>query len=242
MIGRPRPNLPSLVRGLSIVELMVGVAIGLFILAGATLVATTQLSDNRRMLLENQVNQDLRAALDIIARDLRRAGYWFKAASAVWPQSAAAALDNRYVLVSAQSDQIEYWRSQDERMRCGGKVMCGGYDYPDDRDPDENAGFRFDRERELIEMLVSEGNWQALTDPAVMKVTDFSIDLRGVQSLDVPCTVNCPTLGPKGCPLKLRVRNAIVTLTAQAVHDPNVVRSAKSVVRLRNDVVVEEAC
>ncbi len=33
-----------------------------------------QLSENRRVLLETQVQQDLRAAADIIARDLRRAG------------------------------------------------------------------------------------------------------------------------------------------------------------------------
>jgi type IV pilus assembly protein PilW len=38
-------------RGLSIVELMVGVAIGLFVVAGAAMLLSTQLSDNRQLLL-----------------------------------------------------------------------------------------------------------------------------------------------------------------------------------------------
>ena len=55
--------------------MMVGIAIGLFIVAGAVALVATQLGENRRMLLETQVQQDLRAAADIITRELRRGGY-----------------------------------------------------------------------------------------------------------------------------------------------------------------------
>ena len=63
-------------RGLSIVELLIGLAIGLFIVGGAIKLFVDNLTNNRRLLLETRVNQDLRAAADLIARDLRRAGYW----------------------------------------------------------------------------------------------------------------------------------------------------------------------
>ena len=63
-------------RGLSIVELMVGIAVGLFVVAAASTLVATQLSDNRRLMLETQVHQDLRAAADIITREVRRSGYW----------------------------------------------------------------------------------------------------------------------------------------------------------------------
>jgi len=223
-------------RGLSIVELMVGVAIGLFILAGATMVATTQLADNRRMLLENQVNQDLRAALDIITRDLRRTGYWGQTTSTVWSNDIGTTLDNPYGSFTATTTQIEYSRSQDERVgRCPGECDNGRVDN------DERAGFRLSPSGATVDMLVSVGNWQALTDASVMKVTNFRIDLSGSQSVDVPCTDTCPAVGPTGCPIKLQVRNAVVTITAEAVHDPKVVRSAQSFVRLRNDVM-EEVC
>ena len=51
---------------------MVGVAVGLFVVAAASMLVATQLSDNRRLTLETQVQQDLRAAADIITRELRR--------------------------------------------------------------------------------------------------------------------------------------------------------------------------
>ena len=63
---------------------MVGVAIGLFVVAAASMLVVTQLSDNRRLTLETQVQQDLRASADIITRELRRAGHWGKARDGVW--------------------------------------------------------------------------------------------------------------------------------------------------------------
>jgi len=75
--------------GLSIVELLVGIAIGLFILAGATLVTSTQLSNNRLLLLETQIQQDLRSTADLITRELRRSGYWGGAPTTAWPMAGA---------------------------------------------------------------------------------------------------------------------------------------------------------
>ena len=71
-------------RGLSVVELLVGVAIALFIAAaGATLLAS-HLRENRALLLEARLMQDLRTAADLVTRDLRRAGHWGAAVDGVW--------------------------------------------------------------------------------------------------------------------------------------------------------------
>lgn len=61
-------------RGISLVELMVGIAIGLVIVAAALFALTHHLRENRAMLLETRLMQDLRTTTDLIARDLRRAG------------------------------------------------------------------------------------------------------------------------------------------------------------------------
>ncbi|MGY4828147.1 PilW family protein [Sphaerotilaceae bacterium SBD11-9] len=61
-------------RGLSIVELMVGLAVGLTVIAAALLALTHHLRENRGLLIEARLMQDLRTATDLIARDLRRAG------------------------------------------------------------------------------------------------------------------------------------------------------------------------
>ena len=63
-------------RGLSIVELLIASALRLFLVGGAITLFIGNLTNSRQMLLDARINQDLRAAADLIARDLRRAGYW----------------------------------------------------------------------------------------------------------------------------------------------------------------------
>jgi prepilin peptidase dependent protein B len=61
-------------RGLSLVELMVGMAVGLLVVAVALFAITQHLQENRNVLAETRLLQDLRTVTDLLARDLRRAG------------------------------------------------------------------------------------------------------------------------------------------------------------------------
>ena len=61
-------------RGLSLVELMVGSAIGLIVVASALLALTHHLRESRGQLLETRLMQDLRTATELVAHNLRRAG------------------------------------------------------------------------------------------------------------------------------------------------------------------------
>ena len=63
-------------RGASLVELLVGMAVGLLIAAGGVMLLTGNLRDNRSLILEARLMQDLRTASDMVARNLRRAGAW----------------------------------------------------------------------------------------------------------------------------------------------------------------------
>ena len=63
-------------RGLSIIELMVGLTLGMVVVIGGISLFVSNATTSRQLNLETRVNQDLRAAVDLIARDLRRAGYW----------------------------------------------------------------------------------------------------------------------------------------------------------------------
>jgi type IV pilus assembly protein PilW len=62
--------------GLSLVELMVAIAIGLFLLAGAV----TIFANSKRTYVEQEdmsrIQENLRYALDVLSRDLRSAGYF----------------------------------------------------------------------------------------------------------------------------------------------------------------------
>ena len=240
----------TLCRGLSIVELMVGITISLFILAGASLVLTTQLDSNRRLLLEAQVQQDLRTTADMISRDMRRAGYWGKAFCNVQPASQDAACQgvrNPYngmapaVAAGAQVvGTLEYRRSTDSENGRNINFEDDGVDSEAGR-PREHVGFRFNQGAGTIEYMVGNNNWQALTDPAVLQITQFSMTINS-QALPVPCNaVGCQAQGP-ACngPMSVHSREVTFTIVGRAVHDASVERSLRENVRLRNSVAVEQ--
>ena len=219
-----------LVRGLSIVELMVGIAIGMFVLAGATLLVSSQLSDNRLLLLETQVQQDLRATADLVARDMRRGGYWANAGSTVWPAAGAVAPTNPY-------------RGAWTDVGLGGRSEWS-YSYSSDspltpendaEDAAERFGFTLNTSSDAIEMRIGGAGWQALTDANVVRVTQFTVT-PNPQTVVVPCSKACPGGGTACWPTHVVLDYSIV-IAAEAVHDARVQRSIRSDVRLRNDRV-----
>lgn len=229
---KPESRMPlAPARGLSIVELMVGVAIGLFVVAGATLAVTGQLSENRRLLEDTRIQQDLRAAVAIISRDIRRAAYTGLAYRGVWPlDNAAGSLTNAYAAmtpVSGATGQVVYSAS---------KALSPGQEDNVLTD-DEVSGFRYNANAKSIEMQLGRGNWQALTDPASVVITRFDITVNDAD-LDVPCAQQCP-VGPNGRALKLSTRNVQFTIVGQSATDPTVIRTLSNAVRVRNDIVWE---
>ena len=213
-------------RGLSMVELLVGVAIALFIAAtGATLLAGS-LRENRSLLLEARLMQDLRTAADVIARDLRRAGYWAAATDGVWVAGATSVGTNPYVAVapgSAASDAVSFRYSRDAT---------------ENNLVDSNEQFGFRLRAGAIEIQLGAGNWQALTDAGTLSVTAFSV-APTVQdiSLEGFCASTCPA-GSSTCPPHQQVRSLAVAITGRLAGDASVTRSVRSDVRLRNDPVI----
>ena len=218
-------------RGLSIVEMMVGVAIGLFVVAGAAMLLATQLSDNRRLLLETQVQQDLRATADIIVRELRRAGRWGRARDGVWAGGGAPVV-NPYSAVEPVAGGGAFADGEEASTV---EIAYSSVDLEADEDgavaDAERRGFRLDNG--VIQTQLGAGNWQALTDGNTLRVTSFTVRMNR-QPVALACAKPCP-VGAVACPPQLEVRDMQVDITGQAAHDPSVQRSVRSNVRLRND-------
>jgi type IV pilus assembly protein PilW len=211
-------------RGLSVVELLVGVAIGLFLVGGATKLFVDNLTGNRRLLLEARVNQDLRAAADIIARDLRRAGYWNSSLTGVtWP-----AATNPYSTAASAVTLSTYSAASAVTYSYQGSGF---------------TGFRVSPGGAL--QARSGGSWQDLTDSQSVRVltdgTGFSItpDIQTI-SLGGNCTPPC-ALGSAGCPV-LNVQRYVIRIRGQSVSDSSVVRQIEESVRVRNDQVPTPSC
>jgi type IV pilus assembly protein PilW len=216
-----RPQSKACQRGLSLVELMVGIALGLFVVAGASMVVVTQLGDNRRLLLETQLQQDLRATADIITRELRRAGH-DPNATAVISEPAAPSLPNPFAAVQHSAGdsevQFNYWR---------GPGVVGPF------------GFRLSSSG-VVQSLLGIA-WQDLTDGAAMNVTAFTVTPLTPSVTQIPCPTGCTAdpadPGYTACWPTVTVRSYVVDITAQARNDATIQRSIRSEVRARNDLL-----
>lgn len=224
MLSPRRPPRPRL-RGMSLVELMVGITVGMFVVAGATVLVTSQLGENRRLTLETQVQQDLRAAADLVVRDLRRAGYWGGAHNGLVATGAASAASNPYDALG--TDVADAPATEVTFAYARGPVEDGAVDAA------EQGGFRL--RSQAIQMLLG-GNWQTLTDVNTLQVTNFQVQVRS-RNITLPCAAACPA-GTADCPPRQTQRDVTVDIAGRATHDPAVQRSVRSHALLRNDTVL----
>lgn len=215
-------------RGLSIIELLVGITVGLFVLTGATMVATNQISDNRRLLLETQIQQDMRTAMDIVVRDIRRSGYGFHADEI---PAVGAPLPKEYPF-------------QPAGVLNSANPLLYTYSYengPDDNGVVDDRDFRgFMLEDGVIKVRLGKNNWQPLTDGETVEIKTFKAEAIPISTRNLTTETcsgsSCPS--SNGCG-DARVVSRIIRLTMEgtARHDPTVKRTLVNSVRVRNDEV-----
>ena len=208
---------------------MIGLAVGLFVIGGSLSVFVSNVTNSRRMLVEARLHQDLRAAADLITRDLRRAGYWGHAiAGTIAVGFTSATTPNPYAAIATTASSIGYNYS----------AAANGTNAENDAlDANEQFGFRVDA-KGVIQMQTATGTWQDLTDRNVMKVTALSIDDSA--STSVPMGGLCSTpmaAGAANYPY-IVLRQYTLILTAQAAGDAQVTRQLRTRVKARNDAFV----
>lgn len=192
-IGRSR-------HGLSMIELMVGITIGLIVSAGASFLAVNQISEHRRIMIETQIQQDMRAVGEVLRQELHRAGYSAMDAFNIWTPpttstaSAITAQPNPYAPITILNEgkdnsEIHYQYFTDKvdlAVSYSGTVP----DY-------SKFGLRI--KNSTLEFQLGLDNWQPLTDPEVIRFNKLSIsaDTQNIpldDFCDKPCSgANCPS-------------------------------------------------
>jgi Tfp pilus assembly protein PilW len=226
-------------RGVGLVELMVGITVGLIVTAGAALVATRQINEHRRLMLEVQMQQDLRIAADLLQQDMRRAGYRGLPASGVWePERNAGATgaqdaaSSPYAAAStnATGDQLLYRYA---RPPAGATAV----NKTNVLASNEQFGIRWNRSNKSLEIQLGLNNWQPITDPDVVKIENFtaSIVTQQVQLVDL-CDPTALCVAAGTCPTQ-GVRQVNFTITAVAKSDSSVQRTLNVSERIRADEI-----
>jgi prepilin peptidase dependent protein B len=229
------------IRGVSIVELMIGLALGLFVVGGGLLMLAGFTDENRRLLLETRLNQDLRAASDVVTRDLRRAGYWNAAHTGVWATGGPAVPpQNPYSRMDGTACAgANLAPGQSSTTTLPSAALCYALEATVDATPgaiDNNERFGFEVDGGVIYTVADGGARQALTDPKSIAISDLVITPSS-QVLDASsyCKTACnPAAVGANCP-QVVVREYEVLIKGNLPGDAGINRFLRSNVRIRND-------
>ena len=218
--------------GISIVELMVGIAISLIVVAGGLMLLANFTSENRRLLLETRLNQDLRAAMDVVTRDLRRAGYWQGATAGMWVDGGPnVPAQNAYRFFYGSACNASPLGASSPSPAASASSVCYTVSADANNAVAATEYYGFHLTSGVIYAVLAGAGQQAITDAGTITVTDFvvtpssqSIPMAGF--CKYTCTTNCP---------RLVVREFEIVMKGQAPTDLTVQRQLRSNVRVRND-------
>lgn len=152
--------------GVSLVELMIGMTIGLFILTGALMVFSMTIRGGTDVMRAARLNQDVATAMAIMSNELRRAG-----------RTATERDDMIRPLRTTWSQPIQIPTSS-----------CILYSYDQNLnnaiDATERRGFARHTDGSLrmgenVTDCTGIANWPELTDPAIINVTSLTFDTQG---------------------------------------------------------------
>lgn len=193
-------------RGLGLVELLVGVAIAMVLIAGASLVYVNSLRGTTASSALMQVNQTLRTVSGVIEYDLHRAGYWGRAA-------AGGATPNPFMVRAASGSGTA---STDLFVSAGQDCILYTFDLNSDGvvDPagSEFFGFWFDRANRRLMVLDQRGaspvsdtaatgrcdtySWLPMNFPAQVTIDQATFSTGGSQCIAYAPTTYNPASAP----------------------------------------------
>lgn len=253
--------------GLTLVELLIGLLVGSVVVGAGITIYTNSIksgTDNVKLI---RLNQDLRAMMDIMVRDIRRAGFVTS-----FPDTNSSDIQINPFLDSttagATTDIVVYDYD-------GGNLNCIVYSYNRDNDSpvtvdnNERFGFRLDSNNELKmrtsgttneDCVNTAGAWETITEPEVaitgltftlnqstLNVTSmmFDTDNNGRKDGDDNGNGTCDSgevcntcITGQAC---LYVRDVIITLTGQLRDDSTVSQTINEQVKVRNDKYLASA-
>ncbi|MEM4724522.1 MAG: prepilin-type N-terminal cleavage/methylation domain-containing protein [Candidatus Hadarchaeum sp.] len=205
-------------KGFTLTELLVAMVVGLFIVGGTLAIYATTVSANAGFIRTARLNQELRAAVDLISRDIRRAGYRHDAQNDCLGVGYVAYNTNctafNAITITASGSQIEF--AYDETSGNAGVIDNG-----------ESHGYRLSGG--VIQSKVHDGSnyvWQDVTDGSNIVVTSL---------LFTPNTQTIDLDGAGPGTASINIRTIAISISGRLAADSSVTRQLTEIVRLRND-------
>ena len=235
-------RLPRRQRGVTLVELMIGITLGLFVMAGVTTVYIATIKTSAQTIKATRLNQEIRTVMSVLASEVRRAGFWNATTTGI---GNLATVPNPFTVLGSSDIQINDYN--------GGTQNCMLYSFDADDDgsldTDEIFGFRMDDDTGAIDATTSSptdtgsctsGTWENFTDEKVITVTaiTFSNDSSQCRNNTDTTNADCYTTAPAVGDTTVETGLVTVTIEAHLKGDTTSRKSLTDTINIRNYRVV----
>jgi prepilin-type N-terminal cleavage/methylation domain-containing protein len=221
-------------QGVTLIELMIGMVVGLIVLSGVIYMFIVIASSSRDVLNSARLNNDLSTTVGLMVSEVRRAGHWIQSGGATTnPYSVDVGLDVNVV---------------------GTDCILYSYDFDGDGavSTTERSGFKLQTMSGVPSILrkksgpnnsdcsgANDGDWETFTDERFMNVTSFVIADNTVCLVDTVATSGAACSGAASGTEVAAVREIVFTLSAEVIRDTAWSKTITDRVRIRNDLLVD---
>lgn len=226
------PTFPQRQAGLTLIELMIAIVAGLIVIGAALTFTVSTVRAYGENIRSTRLSQELRTGMNLVVRELRRAGYDGAAPTRVMTDN----VPSNFVTVSAPTGGCLLY-AYDRGVGAIGDAPAS----------DDKRGIRYSTTDGTVQMAVSgatsdctDTGWVDLTDPRVINITAFKPTVYQAPFCRVVASRDTDADGVKDQfdTVEGNVRVVSLCLKGSLVSDPSVVRQMTDSVRIRADELV----
>lgn len=185
-------------RGVTLIELLIGLAVGMFVVSGVLTVYVATIESTSDTIAQSRLNQEVMTLMNVMSTDIRRAGYWAGSnpddiAGNPFNQSGSTALDVRDV----SSNTSFFTAARVVAGTASGDCITYSYDADEDESVDLDELFGFQLIGTDIWMRTSCDNggvndctvatsascelgaWQRITDNSTIRINTLTFSASG---------------------------------------------------------------
>jgi prepilin peptidase dependent protein B len=248
-------------RGMSLIELMIALTMGLFLLLGLSTFLTSNIKSNTAAVRLASLDQELRAIMTLMTRDVRRTGYWgsptFSAASGVYASGALSMIGAGSAAYAAGTGST-FANIAGPAISVNGAVVtaqaaagCLLYSYDINNNSvqdlasgiDERYGFLLNNGAVMMRTGVGATSFDCTT--AASNAWDYLSDQKNTNITALTFTETdsapvymCASPLAAGCTSgpNIRTRQINITITGQPLNDPGITQTLTETVKIENDL------
>ena len=217
--------------GVTLIELMVAMVLSIVVIGGMVTLMGNSLGSSNRTILMTRLTQELRASMNTVSRDVRRAGYWPDIIDCFGQGACAGA--QAFVAIQLTDQDAD---GNDDCIRVAydrdGDAALGGV-------PAEVVFYRHNvvsgvgsiqikTAGAAVDTTCSQGGWTDLTDPDTVNITALTFD--NANTYNTPVSVSAT-----GGVSLIRTREININMQGNLIARTDIAREIEEDIRVRND-------